>query len=115
MIENHKHKLITCILPKGIAVDVIKKLKDEKGIITANADSARGMGKLTPQAHRSGLGEQTEKEILNVLVPADQSDELFEFIYDEAKINRPHGGIMYIGEIQQASVYELPDLPYEDN
>ncbi len=113
MFEKHKHKLITCILPKGTAMGVIKNLKDEKGIITANVDSARGMGKLTPDAHR-GVGEQAEKEILNVVIPAEQSDELFEYIFEIAEINRPHGGMIFMTRLQQASPYSLPDLPEEE-
>ncbi len=58
-------KLITCILPHGVALDVLQRLKDEKGIIEASMNSARGMGRLTPLAHR-GVGEQSEKDILNV-------------------------------------------------
>ena len=64
MFEQDSHKLITCILSKGTAIDVVRKLLEEKGILTANVDYARGMGKLTPNAYR-GVGEQTEKEILN--------------------------------------------------
>lgn len=113
MIENDPHKLITCILPKGMALDIVKKLRDEKGINTGNVDSARGMGKLTPHAYR-GVGEQTEKEILNVVVTEVQADEIFEYIYVEAEINRPHGGIIFMAKLQKATPYILPDLPDEE-
>lgn len=113
MLEKNNYKLITCILPKGVAMGVVRDLKTEKGIITANVDSARGMGKLTPLAYR-GVGEQTEKEILNVVVRADLSDELFEYIYHVANINRPHGGLIYLCKLQQATAYSLPDLPDEE-
>lgn len=112
MFEQNQHKLITSILPKGTGIDVLKKLREEKGIITANVDSARGMGHLTPEAHR-GIGEQSEKEILNVVIAADQADEIFEYIYAVAEINKPHGGLIYMTGIQQASPYVLPDLPDE--
>ena len=113
MFENDPHKLITCILPKGIALDVVKKLSEEKGIKTGNVDSSRGMGKLTPLAYR-GVGEQTEKEILNVVVTEIQADEIFEYTYEEAEINQPHGGIIYMTRLQKASPYILPDLPDEE-
>ena len=113
MFENNPHKLITCILPKGIALDVVKKLRDEKGINTGNVDSARGMGKLAPHAYR-GVGEQTEKEILNVVVTAIEADEIFEYIYEAAKINYPRGGIIYMTKLQKATPYILPDLPDEE-
>jgi len=112
MQVNTNQKLISCILPRGTALDVLQKLKDEKNIIEASVHNARGMGKLTPQAHR-GIGEQTEKELLNVAVPGDRAEELFEYIYDIANINRPHGGIIYMCKLQQSSPFIMPDLPEE--
>jgi len=107
-----EHKMITCILPHGIALDVLKKLKDEKGIIEASVRNARGMGKLTPLAHRS-LAEQTEKEIMNVVVPAARAEELFEYMFHEARIDRPHGGIIFMAALQAATPFVLPDVPEE--
>ncbi|MBI1731595.1 MAG: hypothetical protein HYR49_02345 [Gammaproteobacteria bacterium] len=105
-------KRITCILPHGIALDVLQRLKDEKGIIEAHMNSARGMGKLTPLAHR-GVGEQTEKDIVNVVVSAAEADEIFEYLYDAARINRPHGGLIYMTALGHTTPFVLPDLPQQ--
>lgn len=113
MFNNQVHKLITVILPKGTAMGMAKKLRDEKNINRANVDSARGMGKLTPDAHR-GVGEQTEKDILNVVVAEDQSEDIFEYIYETAEINQPHGGMIYMSKLHTASPYILPDIPEEE-
>ena len=83
-----------------------------KGIISANITSARGIGKITPLKYR-GVGGQTEKEVLDVLVDAERAEEIFEFIYFEAQIDRPHGGLMYMGALHQATSFVLPDLPEE--
>ncbi|MFT5425110.1 MAG: nitrogen regulatory protein PII [Gammaproteobacteria bacterium] len=110
----NNQKLITCVLPKGICLNVIKLLKEEKGIITANVNTARGLGKLTPLAYR-GVGEQSEKEILTVTVASEAADEIFGYIYDEAKIDRPHGGLIYMSSLDSVSPYSLPkDLPEEE-
>jgi len=103
-------KLITCILPHGIALDVLQRLKDEKGIIEASTNTARGMGKLTPLAHR-GPGEQSEKDILNVIVSAAEADEIFEYLFDIARIDRPHGGLIYMAALGHATPFVLPELP----
>ena len=103
-------KLITCILPHGIALDVLQRLKDEKGIIEACTNTARGMGKLTPLAHR-GLGEQAEKDILTVIVSAAEADEIFEYLFDIARIDRPHGGLIYMAALGHATPFVLPELP----
>lgn len=111
-MTTNRHKLITCILPKGVAMSVVGTLETEKGITTANVSNARGMGKLTPRAYRA-LGDQTEKEILTVVVTENQADELFEFIYHEAQINRPHGGLMYMCRLQTSTPFLLPDVAEE--
>jgi nitrogen regulatory protein PII len=87
-------------------------LKSKFGIITANINFARGLGRLTPLAYR-GIGEHTEKEILTVVVPEAQADEIFTFIYHEAHINRPHGGLMYMYPLQQCIPFSLPHLQEE--
>ncbi|MEP5764032.1 MAG: hypothetical protein ABJ308_05540 [Halieaceae bacterium] len=112
-LSSRTDKLITCILPKGVAQQMLEKLKQERGITRVNINSARGSGKITPLAYR-GLGGQTEKEILNVAVAGEQADELFAYIYVEAEINRPHGGLMYLSQLSFATPFILPDLPEED-
>lgn len=103
-------KLITCILPRGVALDVLQRLKDEKGIVEAGVNSARGMGHLTPLAHR-GTAEQTEKDILNVIVSASEADEIFEYLYFTARMDRPHGGLIYMTGLGYTTPFVLPDLP----
>ena len=71
------------------------------------------MGKITPLAYR-GIAGQAEKEILAVEVETDKADEIFEFIYHAADINRPHGGIMYMHSLMRSSEYTLPDLPEQE-
>lgn len=105
-------KLISCILPKGVAHGVLSSLRSELGVITAHINNARGVGKITPLAHR-GLGGQSEKEILTVIVDDERADEVFEFIYVAAEVNRPHGGLMVQVPLQRATSFELPDLPAE--
>ena len=111
---NEHSRLITCILPKGAGRTVMAALKSRYGIITANTNFARGVGRLTPLAHR-GVGEQTEKEVLTVVVSESEAEEVFTFIYHEAHINRPHGGLMYIHPLQQSIPFSLPDRPEEES
>lgn len=106
---NH---LITCILPKGIAMGIVKALKVEKGIIRSNVSNARGVGRITPLAYR-GIGGQSEKEILNVVVETGEADEIFEYIYHKADINRPHGGMMFMCQLGKTTLFILPDLDDE--
>lgn len=107
-------KLITAILPKGTSLGVIDKLKNEKSLTTANFIYARGMGKLTPVKYR-GVGEQSEKEILSVVVESSKADEIFDYIYHVANINRPHGGLIYMQKLMQSTNFVLPEMIAEEH
>ncbi|MBN4075994.1 MAG: hypothetical protein COA71_04930 [SAR86 cluster bacterium] len=105
-------KLITCILPKGIAVTLNDKLMHDKGINTGNINNARGVGHINFQGSLR-VGDEAEREIFSVVVRADQADEIFEYIYESAEIDRPHGGIIYQQALHQSSEFVLPDVPEE--
>ncbi len=106
-------KLITAILPKGIALELIDQLKVEKDLTTANLSFARGMGRLTPAKFR-GIGEQSEKEILSVVVEAERGDEIFEYLFHAANIDRPHGGIIYMQKLMMSTDFQLPEMVEEE-
>ena len=108
------HKVITCILPKGRAMHLMQALTKERGLTAVDVHYARGNGRLTPLRYR-GIGETSEKEVLTVAVPATQADELFEYIYEFAEINQPHGGLMYLHALLQATRHVLPDVPEEQD
>ncbi len=106
-------KLITCILSKGRAMPVLKQLKKEMNVISANINHARGSGRITPLAYR-GVGEQTEKEILTLVVSEEQAESAFSFVYFNAEIDRPHGGLIFQSALKVATGYEIPEhLPDE--
>ncbi len=114
MKANNQFKQITVILPKGKGLPIIKRLRKDKEIVSANRNYARGVGRMTPLRYR-GVGEQTEKEIVNVIVSADKAEDIFEFIYDVAEINNPHAGILYMISLSAANQFVLPgDIPEED-
>ena len=105
-------KLITCILPKGKGVSVVRALKNEKALFGANVNSARGTGRMTHWTERRKMTE-TEKDILTVIVPQQREDEIFAYIYEIAGIGEPHGGLMYLTGLSAASAFTLPELPDE--
>ena len=109
---SREHKLITCILPLGRSAAVVRALSRDRGIDATHVSYARGVGRITPLTHR-GVGETTEKEILTVVVDAADADGVFEFIYDEAGVNQPHGGLMFMHPLTLATLFRLPDLPEE--
>ena len=106
---KHTHqKLITSIMPKGAGRKVLVGLRKDHGINTGNINMARGAGMYNPMARR-GIGEQTEKEMLTVVVPEEKADEIFAYIYELAEIGEPHHGIIFQSDLLHASNYQVPD------
>lgn len=110
-----RHELITRIMPKGTGRKVLVGLRKELGITTGNINMARGAGMYNPLVKR-GIGEETEKEMLPVVVPAEKAGEIFEYIYDLAEIGEPHHGLIFQSDLLCASQYEVPsDIADEDD
>lgn len=94
---------ITAILPGHVCKIMAERLLKERAIMTANISHARGHSVV------SGLVSE-EMEVLNVIVDEDIADFIFEFIYFEAGIDKPHGGIMFQEHIHKAADYLLSDI-----
>ena len=62
---------------------------------------------------RSLTSESSQREILSVVVPEARADALFAWLFEAADIDRPHGGILYMQTLAEATAYTLPDLPAE--
>lgn len=100
-------KLITCILPKGRAISIVKLLHDEKGIDSANVASGRGIGMVESISY----GLWSEVDILTVTVDVDQADDVFAFIYDKADIDKVGRGFMFQNGLTRSTPFTLPDVP----
>ncbi len=110
--STQPHKLITVFLPKGREKDLVRQLVEDRGINSVNVNHARGLGRITPLHHR-GVGETTEKAIVTVLIEEERADEIFEFIFYAADINRPHGGLMFQQQLLASTAFTLPDMDEE--
>jgi hypothetical protein len=96
-----KQKLITCIVPEANAIKGAAALREKYDLQTINQHFARGIGKSSPLVKR-GIGEKTEKVVLKVVVDAAMANEVFEFLFNEADIDRPQGGMIFINAIRVA-------------
>jgi len=106
-------KQIVCILPKGKASILEQGLIEDHGIHDANFNHSRGVGKFSALSAR-GLGEQREKDILQVIVSKEMADTIFEYIYYKAELDQPHGGIVYIARVPKMALMKLPELTERD-
>ncbi len=108
------NKLIACVLPKGRARALQQSLVDQKNIHSGNFHYGRGVGRESHIRDR-GIGEQQEREIFEVIVPADRADEIFEFIFFEADMDERHGGMINMTDAQRSTVMTLPEIPERED
>ena len=106
-------RLIACILPKGRARALQQALVEEKNIVAGNFHYGRGVGRESHIRDR-GIGEQQEREVFEVVVPADREEEIFEYIFNEAKMDEPHGGMICVTRLPKSTVMTLPELETGD-
>jgi hypothetical protein len=97
------YKLITCMLTQHVAIDIMTRLKDEKNIITSNITHARGTSS-------QSVFHMHVVEIMTVLVTQEESDEIFDYLFNELKLYEPHNGMIYQEAVKRSTHYTLPDI-----
>lgn len=100
--------LITCIVQRGLAEDIIHAAK-EVGAQGATVSFARGMG-VRERLGVLGVSVEVEKEIINIVVSDEQVERVFEKIYLAGNMDTPGMGIMYITPLEKAATYIPPEV-----
>ncbi len=100
--------LITCIVQRGLADDIIKVAQDA-GAQGATIYYARGSG-VRERLGVLGVTIEVEKEVINIIVSTDQADRIFEKIYLAGKLDTPGMGFMYITPLEKAASYIPPEI-----
>jgi hypothetical protein len=110
-------KAIYCVLPDdGTDKHVLVELRKKQGIIRAGSAHRRGIGALAEVKTKPGkLPEPVLIKQLYVVCSEEHADEIFDFIFWSAKLDKPDRGIMWQQAITGCTPYELPaDTPDEE-
>lgn len=95
--------LITCIVQRGTADDIVHAAQ-EAGAQGATVYFARGGG-VRERLGILGLAVEVEKEVINIIVAADQVDRVFERMYVAGKLDTPGMGFIYVTPLEKAGTY----------
>jgi len=102
-----RYKVIHCFLPMGRAVEVMEKVRVEKGINSTFHHHAMGGGTSTRKGRESF--HFLEREIATLLVPESRADEIFEYLYFTAGLNHPHTGMVLMEKTLMARAMCMPE------
>lgn len=107
------YKVITCFLPAGKGKDVLDDLRKQKGINGGFVHHARGAG--VDSGRNSKAPFYVEREVITVLAPVAQADEVFEFLYFNAGLDQPHTGMVLMEKAIRGTLCNLtPDVADEN-
>lgn len=115
-VQLEPAKLITCMLPDdGTDIRLMRRLKTEKGVTRVESVACRGVHHMQRAKTRRGkLPEPTFWRLLSVIVSEEQANDVFAFIYDQARIGEPEHGVMMQTTLLGATAYSIPaDTPDE--
>ena len=94
---------ITCIVEKGQG-DTIVRAAREAGAQGATVYYARGSG-VRERLGLLGVAVEVEKEIVNIVVSAEQADYVFEKMYLAGKLDTPGKGFIYMTPLEKAATF----------
>lgn len=102
-------KLIHCILPDDGSERQLLTWLREQGITRANSLYCRGHSVLREAVTRRGkLPEPSLVRMVQIVVEAETADRLFDRIHEQADIDRPGGGTMFMTPLLFATSFAMP-------
>lgn len=104
-----RQRVLSCTMPKGLGLPLLRRLAEEKGIVTADLHSARGFA----DADAHGVFSRVEKDVLSAVVPGARADEIFEWLHREAEVGTRPGRMLTLARAA-STPFRLPeDVPSE--
>jgi len=100
--------LITCVVQRGSADKVVAAAQDA-GAHGATIYYAQGTGEQQLLGVLS-VAVESEKEIVEILVPSDYANHIYETMFLAGELDTPGMGVIYMTQIEKAATYMHPDV-----
>lgn len=96
-------ELITCIVQKGYADDIMKAAY-EAGAQGATIYYAQGSG-VREKLGVLGVAVEAEKEVINIVVSSEQANRVFDAMYLAGQLDTPGKGFIFTTKLDKAATY----------
>lgn len=109
-------KLIYCLLPDdGTDQRLLVELRRRFDLVGAGSATCRGIAALTDvKTLHNKLPEPELVKQLYLTCPEDKADEVFEYLFWAAELDRPHRGMIWQQHLPVSTAYQLdPEIPDE--
>ena len=110
-------KFINCFIPDdGTDKRLLAELRKKHGVVKAGSATRRGIGALGRVSVKRGKLPLPElvKQVY-VICSEKQADEIFDFIFRFAQIDKPGRGVVWQQSVTGCTPFELPpDIPDEE-
>lgn len=96
-------RLITCIVQRGLGETIVQAARDA-GAQGATVYFAKGSG-VRERLGMLGVAVEVEKEVVNLVVGAEQLDTVFNNVFLVGQLDTPGMGFMYVTPLEKAATY----------
>lgn len=100
----YQAKLIVCVMRRGFASEIVEALSKNNRMVISETQAVRSQGASMLPSH------WVEMDMLKVIVFPQYADEVFECIFEQAKMSEMEGSYMYQVNVPWATHFELPDV-----
>ncbi len=96
--------LLTCVVQTGLAETIVRAARDVGATAGAVSHQAEGTG-VRELFGLLGVAVETEKQVINIFISAEQRDVVYDTVYKAAELHIPGRGYIYITPIERLSTY----------
>lgn len=96
--------LLTCVVQTGYTDIILKAARDAGATAGAISHSARGIG-IRERLGLLGVAVEAEKDVISILVSTEQTDLVFDTVFEAAGLDTPGRGFLYVTPLEKASTY----------